>query len=109
MSWMKYLVSLLRGWDTKSVLFAMSTKINLFTPFINKEIRLAVYDALGDRIIGQGEKVEEFERLLAKKLGTKNILTVNSGTSALGLACHLLNLKEGDEVVSCRVYQLDNS
>lgn len=50
--------------------------------------------------IGQGPKVEEFEKELSKFLGTKNVLTVNSGTSAIHLALRLANVKEGDEVIT---------
>src|SRR5262245_44687770 len=40
--------------------------------------------------IGQGPKVEEFEARLAERLGTSRIATLNSATSALQLAFHLL-------------------
>ena len=40
--------------------------------------------------IGQGPKVEEFEKLLRVYLETPYINTVNSGTSALHLAIHLI-------------------
>lgn len=73
--------------------------IPLFSPFVSKEMKQAAYAALGEKIIGQGKKVDRFENLLAKILG-KNILTVNSATSALELACHLLYLKTGDEVIA---------
>jgi dTDP-4-amino-4,6-dideoxygalactose transaminase len=77
----------------------MFAKIHLFYPLVNEKIRLAAYNALGKRIIGQGEQVLKFEKLLAQKLKIKNVLAVNSGTSALELAYHLLGLKEGDEVI----------
>jgi dTDP-4-amino-4,6-dideoxygalactose transaminase len=50
--------------------------------------------------IGQGEKVEEFEEKLAQRVGTRNVLTVNSGTSALDLALACLEVGPGDEVIS---------
>lgn len=74
--------------------------IPLFYPFVSEEMRQAAYNALGEKIITQGQKVIEFEKLLNLTLGTKNILTLNSGTSALELAYHLLNLKPGDEVIT---------
>jgi perosamine synthetase len=85
--------------DLNKTIYFMFNKINLFHPFINEEIKMAAYKTLGGRIIGQGEKVFEFEKLLEKKLKIKNLLTVNSGTSALELAYHLLGLKKGDEVI----------
>lgn len=72
--------------------------INLFSPFINDDIKQAVLNCLGNRFIGQGPKVVEFEKKLTF-LG-KFVLTLNSGTSALELAYHLLGLKEGDEVIT---------
>jgi dTDP-4-amino-4,6-dideoxygalactose transaminase len=50
--------------------------------------------------IGQGARVEEFERGLAPWVGSQNVLTVNSGTSALQLALRLSNVGFGDEVIS---------
>lgn len=77
----------------------MFTKVNLFHPYVSKSAVEAVKKTLNSRWMGQGPRVSEFERLLAKKLKTKNILSVNSGTSALELAYHLLGLKKGDEVI----------
>ena len=50
--------------------------------------------------IGQGPRVERFERELAPWFGSKNVLTVNSGTSAIQLALRLAGVKPGDEVIS---------
>ncbi len=63
-------------------------------------MRQTAYDALDERIIGQGKTVEKFEMLLSTLLRSPNILTINSGTSALELAYHLLDLKPGDEVIT---------
>jgi len=74
--------------------------IPLYYPFVSREMKQAAYDALGDKIITQGQKVDEFEKLLNFTLGTQNLLTVNCGTSALELAYCLLDLKHGDEVIA---------
>ncbi len=50
--------------------------------------------------IGQGPRVEDFERALAPWFGSQNVLTVNSGTSALQLALRLANVGYGDEVIT---------
>lgn len=50
--------------------------------------------------IGQGEQVTLFEKELAAFLKNPNVLTVNSGTSALTLAIHLAGVGRGDNVVS---------
>jgi len=75
-------------------------QIPLFHPYINKGMKIAAYTALGEKIIGQGDKVDEFEKKLCQALHVQNLLTVNSATSALELAYHMLNLKPGDEVIS---------
>lgn len=74
--------------------------IPLFYPFIKKSAILAeISDSLGGRWIGQGHKVDRFEQMFAEKMGYRRALFVNSGTSALELAYHLIGLKEGDEVI----------
>jgi len=52
-------------------------------------VRAAVTRTLYSDYIGEGEDVVAFERELAERLGTTRVLTVNSGTSALHLACHM--------------------
>lgn len=52
------------------------------------------------RWIGQGPVVDKFEKEFGKKFGYKNCLAVNSGTSALELAYHMIGFKEGDEVIT---------
>lgn len=50
--------------------------------------------------IGQGPKVDEFERALIPWMGNPNILSLNSGTSALHLALRLAGVEPGTDVVS---------
>lgn len=74
--------------------------ISLFYPHIpKKKILKELSDTLNDRWIGQGPKVDLFEKKFGKKMGHKYPLMVNSGTSALELSYHLLDLNEGDIVV----------
>ena len=75
-------------------------QIPLFYPFVSESMKQAAYVALGEKIITQGQKVDKFEKLLNFTLGTQNLLSVNSGTSALELSYHLLDLKPGDEVIT---------
>ena len=46
-----------------------------------------------------GPAVQRFETALARRLGPRQVVGVNSGTDALVLALRLLDLKPGDEVV----------
>jgi len=52
-------------------------------------VRAAVTRVLYSGYIGEGPEVVAFERELAARLGTTRVITVNSGTSALHLACHM--------------------
>ena len=49
--------------------------------------------------IGQGPKVEEFEKQLSNFIGNPNFLTVNSCTSAIHLALHLCKDLPGEEIL----------
>ncbi len=47
-----------------------------------------------------GSKVDEFEKIISKKLKSKFIVSVGSGTDALMLSLKALGIKEGDEVIT---------
>ena len=78
--------------------------IPLVKPFIapGDILMPAISKTINSGYISQGEKVEEFERLLAQihHLGNKNVLTLNSGTAALHIALILSGVQKGDEVIS---------
>jgi dTDP-4-amino-4,6-dideoxygalactose transaminase len=61
----------------------------LFKVFMADSVKAAVTRVLYSGYIGEGEEVAAFERELAARLGTPRVMTVNSGTSALHLACHM--------------------
>lgn len=73
--------------------------IPLFKVFMSHEVDKPLLDVLHSGYIGQGTKVEEFEKEISKIIGNENILTVNSGTSALHLALHMANV-EGKYVIT---------
>jgi len=50
--------------------------------------------------LGLGATVFEFERELKEYLGSKNVIAVNTGTSALHIALDSLGIKTGDEVLT---------
>ena len=72
----------------------------MFYPHIPKRLHEMLGETLKTKWIGQGPLVDKFEEEIGKKFNLPNPLFVNSGTSALELAYTLLDLKEGDEVVS---------
>jgi perosamine synthetase len=75
-------------------------KIPFFRPNVTTKMKQAVYGTLGQKIITQGQTVLEFEKKLESAIGVKNVVSVNSGTSALELAYTLMDLRPGDEVIT---------
>lgn len=63
-------------------------------------MREAVDEVLRSRFIGQGPKVDEFEKEFKKKFGVPHAVALNSGTAALETAYDLIGLQAGDEVIS---------
>lgn len=74
--------------------------IPLFKVFMPKSVLGPLKKTLFSGYIGQGPKVEEFEKALADYLGNPYVLTLNSATSALHLALRLADVKPGDVVIS---------
>lgn len=74
--------------------------IPLFKVFIPKSIQKPLIKTLFSGWIGHGPRTKEFEKLLTKRFKTKNILTTNTGTSALQLAVRLAGIGPDDEVIS---------
>lgn len=72
--------------------------IRLFRHFVDPSAAAMVVETLASPCIGQGPRVDEFERALEPWIGPN--VTVNSGTSALWLAYDLAGIKEGDYVIS---------
>lgn len=76
-------------------------KIVLFHPYISPSAIEAVKKTLSSRWIGQGPKVDEFEKLWEKIISSPHkAIAVGSGTDALHLAYILAGIREGDEVIS---------
>ena len=75
--------------------------IVLFRPHIPAKAIEAVGAVLRTRWIGQGPRVEEFERRFSTRFGGNlPAVAVGSGTDALHLAYVLAGLEPGDEVIS---------
>lgn len=72
----------------------------MFYPFMPKSVIPKVAETLRSRWIGQGPKVDEFEKALQQKFGWNYVLTLNSGTSAIRLALALADVDPGDEVIT---------
>ena len=65
-------------------------QIPLFKVFMAPTAKEEVGKVLDSGYIGQGPKVNEFEKHLGEYFGNDKIVTLNAGTSALHLALHLL-------------------
>jgi dTDP-4-amino-4,6-dideoxygalactose transaminase len=61
----------------------------------------AILDVLRSRrwYRGSGQKVDEFEAAYARLLGAKRCLATASGTTALQVALHVMDVDAGDEVI----------
>jgi UDP-4-amino-4,6-dideoxy-N-acetyl-beta-L-altrosamine transaminase len=70
------------------------------TQWIEEDDILAVVDALRSSNLTQGPLVEEFEKSIARYCGVKYAVAVNSGTSALHIACLAAGVSAGDEVIT---------
>lgn len=74
--------------------------IDLFYPYVTQAMRDAVDETLHSRFIGQGPKVDQFEKEYCKRFNVGYAVSMNSGSSALETAFDLIGLKEGDEVIT---------
>jgi len=75
--------------------------IPLFKVRMAPEAKELVAQVLDSGYVGQGPKVEEFEQKFAELVDAPHdVLTVNSGTSAIELALHLIGVGPGDEVIT---------
>ncbi len=74
--------------------------IPLFKVHMPRSVKDPLLETLFSGFIGQGPKVDEFENKLGNYFQNDQVLTVNSGTSALQLALRLANVGHGDEVIS---------
>ena len=73
--------------------------IPLFKPYVSyRSIYYVVRTLLGTQL-AEGPMVKQFEEEFGRKFLQKNVVAVNSGTSALELAYDLAGIGPGDEVV----------
>ena len=73
--------------------------IELFKVFMGENVLAAVSRTLYSGYVGQGPKVEEFEKKLSGYIGNDLCLALNSATSGLTLALRLIGV-EGGEVIT---------
>lgn len=76
--------------------------IKLFQPYVNQQARENVLRVLSGTQLAQGPEVDLFEKEFAARFGYEawQIVSVNSGTSALELAYHMVGIRKGDAVIA---------
>jgi len=75
-------------------------KIPLSGPDITAVERRAVLDVLESSNLSLGPKLAEFEHAMARYVGVRHGVAVNSGTSGLQLIVRALGIGQGDEVIT---------
>jgi perosamine synthetase len=73
--------------------------MNFFDTHITQKAISNVSNVLASGHLSEGEIARRFEQALQDKFGMRNVVAVNSGTSALHLALVLAGVGEGDEVI----------
>lgn len=74
-------------------------QINLFKPYMSWRAGFYVLKTLYSGQLAEGPIVKQFEKEFGEKFGQKNVVAVNSGTSALELAYELAGIGKGDEII----------
>jgi dTDP-4-amino-4,6-dideoxygalactose transaminase len=81
----------------------------MFIPFVDlkaqynllkNEIDSAIQSVVDETAFIRGKYVEEFENNFAAELGVKHCIGVANGTDAIYIILKMLNIKEGDEVIT---------
>jgi len=75
-------------------------KIPLSSPDLTEIEKRAVLDVLESSELSLGPKLVEFEEAVAKYVGVRHAVAVNSGTSGLHLIVRALGIGPGDEVIT---------
>jgi perosamine synthetase len=88
------------GTQRKEGLTGTAMKIPLSKPDITDLEIEYVTQVLKTPNLSLGPKLVEFETKMAKFIGVKHAVAVNSGTSALHLIIKSLGIKDGDEVIT---------
>src|SRR5450432_2078172 len=73
--------------------------ISVFGSKVGKEEIANVIDCMEGQWMGFGKKVSEFEQKFSQHFSIPHFAMVDSGSNALYMACVLLNLRKGSEVI----------
>ena len=73
--------------------------VPFFLPWISREDKKHVIDALNSPTLTDGPKLREFEHAFAEYTGAKFAIAVSNATSALHMSIKSLGITNGDEVI----------
>ena len=73
--------------------------INVFGSDLGEAEVKAAKECMDSQWVGFGKIVGQFEARFSERLGLDHFLMVDSGSNALYMACYLLDLKPGDEII----------
>lgn len=73
--------------------------IPLAKPYTDEREIKAVSEVIRSGWFSQGEKVEEFEQMVADYIGVRHCIAVSSGTAALAVALKLVGVRYNDNVI----------
>ena len=75
-------------------------EIPLAKPWIGEREEELVLEVLRSGRLSLGPTIDEFERLVAERVGAPHAAAVSSGTAGLHLLCRIAGIKPGDEVIT---------
>ncbi len=73
--------------------------IDFFNTYIAEKAQSEVNAVLQSTMLSEGKVTAQFEKQLIQTFGFRNVVTLNSGTTALHLALDLCGVQAGDEVI----------
>lgn len=74
-------------------------KVPFFLPWITKEDKKVILDALDSPLLTDGPKLRQFEAAFMKFTGAKYAIGVSNATSALHLSLKAIGVGKGDEII----------
>jgi len=75
-------------------------EIPLAKPWLDEREEELVLEVLRSGRLSLGPTIDEFERLLAERVGAPHAAAVSSGTAGLHLLCRIAGIESGDEVIT---------
>jgi perosamine synthetase len=75
-------------------------EIPLAKPWIGEREEELVLEVLRSGRLSLGPTIDEFERLVAERVGAPHAAAVSSGTAGLHLLCRIAGIESGDEVIT---------